>query len=128
MAFVYNAHYTFMPTKKTVKTEESQEFAVIKTGGKQYQVSVGDVLRIEKLAGEFAMGDKIVFDQVLLVDNGVDTTIGTPYIPKAKVEAIFQKSGRAQKIDVIKYKSKSRYFKKNGHRQPFVEVKISAIA
>lgn len=117
-----------MATKKTVKTEKSQEFAVIKTGGKQYRVSVGDVIRIEKLAGDYKVGDTVVFDKVLLVDNGTDTTIGTPYINAAKVEAVFQKEGRAQKVVVIKYKSKSRYFKKNGHRQPYAEVKISAIA
>ena len=117
-----------MPVKaKTTPKVSAEEFAVIKTGGKQYKVAVGDVLRIEKLAGEFAVGDKIVFDKVLLVDNGKDTTIGTPYIDGASVESIFQVSGRAKKVIVIKYKQKSRYFKKNGHRQPFFEVKISAI-
>lgn len=103
------------------------EFAVIKTGGKQYKVSVGDVVTIEKLNGEFAMGDKIVFDQVLLVDNGKDTTIGTPIIDGAKVEGIFQETGRAKTLMVMKYKAKSRYLKKNGHRQPFTKVKITAI-
>lgn len=103
------------------------EFAVIQTGGKQYKVSVGETLRVEKLPGEHAKGDKITFDKVLLVDNGTDTSIGTPYITGAKVEAIYEKAGRAQKVIVIKYKQKSRYFKKNGHRQPYAEVKISAI-
>ena len=103
------------------------EFAVIQTGGKQYKVAVGDVVKVEKLAGVFALGDKIVFDKVLLVDNGKDTTIGTPYILKASVEALFQKAGKGKTIKVLKYKQKSRYMKKNGHRQPFVEVKISAI-
>ncbi len=103
------------------------EFAVIHTGGKQYKVSVGDSLKIEKLAGDFVAGDKVVFDKVLLVDNGTETTIGTPYINGAKVEAIFEKAGRAQKVTVIRYKQKSRYFKKNGHKQPYVQVKISAI-
>lgn len=103
------------------------EFAIIATGGKQYPVSVGDVLRIEKLPGEPNPGDKIIFDKVLLVDNGKDTTIGTPYIDGAQVEGIFQKAGRSKKVIVVKYKAKSRYHKKNGHRQPFAEVKISAI-
>lgn len=103
------------------------EFAVVHTGGKQYMVSVGDTLKIEKLKGEFKAGDKVVFDKVLLVDNGKDTTIGTPYIDGAKVEAIFEKASRAQKVIVIKFKQKSRYFKKNGHRQPYFQVKISAI-
>ena len=103
------------------------EFAVIETGGKQYKVSVGDVVKIEKLDGDFTLGDKIVFDKVLLVDNGADTTIGTPYISTASVEALFQKAGKGKTIKVVKYKQKSRYLKQNGHRQPFVEVKISAI-
>ena len=103
------------------------EFAVIHTGGKQYKVSVGESIKIEKLAGEFKAGDKVVFDKVLLVDNGKDTSIGMPYITGAKVEALFEKVGRAQKVTVIRFKQKSRYFKKNGHRQPFTQVKISAI-
>ncbi len=103
------------------------EFAIIATGGKQYPVSVGDVLRIEKLPGTPNPGDKIIFDKVLLVDNGKDTTIGTPYIDGAKVEGIFQEAGRAKKVIVVKYKAKSKYHKKNGHRQPYSEIKISAI-
>jgi len=117
-------------TKKTTTkadTTESTEFAVIFTGGKQYKVAVGDLLKVEKLDGEFKLGDKIVFDKVLLVDNGVDTTIGSPYIKGASVESLFQKHGRGKTVKVVKYKQKSRYLKKNGHRQPFIEVKISAI-
>lgn len=106
---------------------ESKEFAVIQTGGKQYKVAVGDVLKIEKLDGDFTLGDKIIFDKVLLVDNGKDTTIGAPYITGAKVESLFQKAGKGKTIKVVKYKQKSRYLKRNGHRQPFMEVKISAI-
>lgn len=105
------------------------EFAVIKTGGKQYKVSVGDSVNIEKMRGDFKEGDKIIFDKVLLVDNGKDTTtIGTPYIDGAKVEAILEKIGKAKKVTVIKYKQKSRYFKKNGHRQPYFKVRIATIA
>lgn len=103
------------------------EFAVIATGGKQYKVSVGDLVRIEKMKGDFKTGDIVTFDKVMLVDNGSDTTIGTPYIDGAKVEAVFEKAGRATKVNVIKYLQKSRYFKKNGHRQPYFEVKIKAI-
>jgi len=117
---------TAKTTTKKVK-EENKEFAVIETGGKQYKVSVGDILKIEKIDGEYTLGDKIVFDKVLLVDNGVDTTIGTPYIKGAKVESLFQKAGKNKTVMVVKYKQKSRYLKRNGHRQPFVEVKISAI-
>lgn len=104
-----------------------KEFAVIQTGGKQYKVAVGDVLKVEKIAGDFKPGDKITFDKVLLVDTGADTKIGTPYLSGAAVEALFEEEGRADKVVVIRFKSKSRYFKKNGHRQPFTKVKISAI-
>ncbi|MEI6660311.1 MAG: 50S ribosomal protein L21 [bacterium] len=115
------------PKAAVKKDDANREFAVIFTGGKQYKVAVGDTLKIEKLDGKFTAGDKIVFDKVLLVDNGVDTTIGSPYITSAKVESIFQKHGRAKTVKVVKYKQKSRYLKRNGHRQPFIEVKISAI-
>jgi large subunit ribosomal protein L21 len=104
-----------------------KEFAVIQTGGKQYKVTVGEVLQIEKITGEHKVGDSVVFDKVLLVDNGSDTTIGTPYISGAKVTATISEIGRAAKIDVIKYKQKSRYFKKNGHRQPYFLVKIEGL-
>ncbi len=104
-----------------------KEFAVIETGGKQYQVTAGDVITIEKLDGEFTEGDKVTFDKVLLVDDGSNTTIGTPYISQAKVEGTFKSAGRAPKVTVIKYLQKSRYFKKNGHRQPFMKVKIEKI-
>lgn len=103
------------------------EFAVIKTGGKQYRVSKGDTIRIEKIKDVSEVGQKLTFDQVLLVDNGKDTTIGMPMIDGASVAAEVTKIGRADKINVVKYLQKSRYFKKNGHRQPFVEVKITAI-
>jgi large subunit ribosomal protein L21 len=108
------------------------EFAVIQTGGKQYKVKVGDEIKIEKILGAdrdttFKEGDKVVFDKVLLVDNGTDTTIGTPYITKAQVTATITKIGRLPKVTVIKYKQKSKYFKKNGHQQPYFQVKIEAV-
>lgn len=103
------------------------EFAVIKTGGKQYKVAVGDSVKIEKITGEYKVGDKLTFDKVLLVDNGKDTTIGTPNIKGAEVKGTLEEIGRAAKITVIHYKQKSRYFKKNGHRQPFFKVKIDSI-
>jgi large subunit ribosomal protein L21 len=104
-----------------------KEYAVIETGGKQYQVTAGDVITIEKLSGDLKEGDKVTFDKVLLVDDGQNTTIGTPYISQAKVLGVFKSAGRAPKVTVIKYKQKSRYFKKNGHRQPFVKVQIEKI-
>ncbi len=103
------------------------EFAVIQTGGKQYNVSKGDVITIEKLAGEHKEGDKVSFDQVLMWDNGKETTIGTPFIPKAAVKATITEIGRLPKVTVVKYKQKSRYYKKNGHKQPFFKVKIDSL-
>ena len=126
-----------MATKaKAPKTDgAAKEFAVIATGGKQYIVSAGDTLKIEKIKGPltdkgygtFNVGDEVVFDNVLLVDNGLDTTIGTPTIAGAKVSATISKIGKAPKVTVIKYKAKSNYFKKRGHRQPFFEVKITKL-
>jgi large subunit ribosomal protein L21 len=113
-----------------MKTAEKDEFAVIFTGGKQYKVSEGGLVSIEKIKTtgvEYKKGDKISFDKVLLVDDGKDTTIGTPYITGAKVAAEIVEIGRARKILVVKYKQKSRYLKRNGHRQPFFKVKITSI-
>ena len=103
------------------------EFAIIQTGGKQYKVSKGDVLNVEKLGGKQQAGEKIVFDKVLLVDNGKDTSIGTPFIEGAKVEGEMVAEGRNKKVTVIHYKPKVRYFKKAGHRQPFFKIKITNI-
>jgi large subunit ribosomal protein L21 len=103
------------------------EFAVIKTGGKQYKVSEGKFVSIEKIKGEYKKGDKISFDKVLLVDDGKDTTIGTPFIKGAKVDAEITEIGRARTVLVMKYKQKSRYLRRNGHRQPFFQVKITSI-
>lgn len=103
------------------------EFAVIQTGGKQYKVSEGTTLSIEKIKGEYKKGDKLVFDQVLLVANDKDTTVGTPFIDGAKVNAEIVEIGRARKVLVVKYKQKSRYLRRNGHRQPFFKVKITSI-
>jgi len=106
------------------------EFAVIQTGGKQYKVSEGSFVSIEKIKAkgiEYKKGDKISFDKVLLVDNGKDTTIGTPYITGAKVNAEIAEIGRARKVLVMKYKQKSRYLRRNTHRQPFFRVKITSI-
>jgi large subunit ribosomal protein L21 len=106
---------------------KKDEFAVIATGGKQYKASVGGLLSIEKIKGEYKKGDKLSFDKVLLVDDGKDTTIGTPYIKGASVAAEIVEIGRARKILVVKYKQKSRYLRRNGHRQPFFKVKITSI-
>lgn len=104
------------------------QFAIIETGGKQYTVEKGSVISIEKLSDTAKVGDKVTFDKVLLVDNGKDTTIGTPYIPKASVSATISEIGRAQKVLVVKYRQKNRSgWKRNGHRQPFFKVKIDSL-
>lgn len=103
------------------------EFAVIKTGGKQYKVSQGSLVYIEKMKEVLKKGDKVVFDKVLLVDDGKNTTVGTPYIAGAKVNAEVVEVGRERKVLVVKYKQKSRYLKRNGHRQPYLKIKIISI-
>lgn len=97
-------------------------FAVIKTGGKQYKVSQGDKLLIEKL--EVEKDAQVVFDQVLLMDD----VIGTPLVNGAKVTAKVLEQGRSAKKIVFKYTSKTRYKKKKGHRQPFTKVEIVSIS
>ncbi len=102
------------------------KIAVIETGGKQYVVAEGDVLNIEKVDA-IEKGSKITFDKILLTDDGSDTKVGAPYISGAKVSAELIEQGRADKVTVIRYRQKSRYFKKRGHRQPFTKVKITAL-
>lgn len=117
-----------MATKATKKTAAGSDFAVIATGGKQYKVAPGQRLKIEKLSGEdLKAGDTITFDQVLLVASGDKVSVGAPTVKGATVTAEYVRGGKAKKITVIKYKQKSRYFKKRGHKQPFAEVKISSI-
>ena len=95
--------------------------AVIMTGGKQYYVSEGDVIYIEKLdANE---GDKVTFDQVLMVDSKV----GTPYLDGVSVTGTVLKNGKQKKVVVYKYNAKKKYRKKQGHRQPYTKVEIKSI-
>ncbi len=101
-------------------------FAVIETGGKQYKVSPGDKLKIEKL--ENKEGETVSFDKVLLKSDGEATEIGTPYLSGARVEAKVLNSGKDKKKIVFKYASKTRYRKKKGHRQPFTEIEIVKIS
>lgn len=120
---------TTKTSKKTAQTAENQAFAVMMTGGKQYRVSVGDSVKIEKIKGEYKVGDTLDFTEVLLKDNGTDTTIGTPIIAGAKVSATIEDIARAPKVISMRYIQKSRSGpKKNGHRQPYFKVKITAIA
>ena len=99
-------------------------YAIIATGGKQYNVSEGDIITIEKLGLE--AGEKVTFDQVLAVSDN-DLKIGDPTVKGATVEASVVKEGRGKKVIVYKYKRKTGYHKKNGHRQAFTQVKIDKI-
>ena len=101
-------------------------FAIIQTGGKQYLVKEGEVVTIEKLP-EVKSGQDISFDKVLLTDDGATTSVGTPFISGATVRAKIVEEGRAKKIEVVKYKAKSRYFKLRGHRQPYMKVRIASV-
>ena len=101
------------------------KFAVIKTGGKQYRVTEGDMLKVEKLDAD--KGRAILFNQVLLAVDGEGVKIGKPYLADAKVEADNLETGKSKKVLVFKYKSKTRYRVKRGHRQPFTRVKITKL-
>ncbi len=101
-------------------------FAVIQTGGKQYKVSPGQKLKIEKL--NVKEGENFVFDKILLIADGDDVKIGAPYVDGVKVEAKILKQGRDGKKIVFKYHSKTRFRKKKGHRQPFTETEILKIS
>ena len=103
------------------------EYAVFATGGKQYRAKVGDKLKIEKLPGDHKEGDTLTFSDVLMTEGDSKVNLGKPFISGSKVTGTLTKIGRAPKVTVIKYKQKSRYFKKNGHRQPFFEVKIESV-
>lgn len=102
------------------------ELAVIKTGGKQYLVKPGEVIKVEKIKKE--VGEEVIFEEVLLLqkDTG-DLIIGNPYIKGAKVKGQVIEQGKDKKIIVFKYKPKKRYRKKQGHRQPYTLVKILQI-
>jgi large subunit ribosomal protein L21 len=100
-------------------------YAIIQTGGKQYKVQEGEVLRIEKLPG--VEGQSVQFKRVLFFSNENDVKVGTPILENAQVEAEIVKNGRAKKILVFKKKRRKGYSKKLGHRQDFTEVKILKI-
>ena len=99
-------------------------YAIIATGGKQYKVEEGDVIKVEKLGVD--AGQTVTFDQVLAVSNG-ELTVGCPTVAGATVTASVVKEGKSKKVIVYKYKSKTGYHKKNGHRQLYTQVKIEKI-
>ena len=100
-------------------------YAIIATGGKQYRVQKGDQIRVEKLAGD--PGEKVEFNQVLLLADGDDVSIGAPYLDGSKVTGEVEQQDRAKKIDIIKFKRRKHHMKRMGHRQSFTQVKITGI-
>ena len=99
-------------------------FAIVQSGGKQYRVAEGDVLRLEHLAAE--PGDMVQLPVMML--GGDSVTVGTPLVDGASVQAEVMAHGRGEKIYVYKFKAKSNYRRKNGHRQPYTEVRIMEIS
>lgn len=100
-------------------------YAVVATGGKQYKVEEGDVLQVEKLAGE--VGEAVTFDRVLMFSDGDNLSLGQPVVDGAVVNAHIVEQGKDKKIIVFKYKRRKRYRRKNGHRQMYTAVKIDSI-
>lgn len=102
-------------------------FAVIETGGKQYLIETGSVVKIEKLESE--VGTEVVFDKVLLIANedGTHVKLGTPYLEGASIAAAVEGQGRNKKIRVVRFKNKIRYRRVMGHRQNFTKVKIKEV-
>ena len=99
-------------------------YAVIETGGKQYRVKEGDVIVVEKLGVE--AGEKVEFDKVLVMGEGADIQVGTPYVG-SKVYGTVVENGKGKKVVIFKYKAKKDYRKKQGHRQPYTMVEITGI-
>lgn len=100
-------------------------YAVIETGGKQYKVSEGDVIRVEKLPQE--QDEAVEFERVLMVGNDDEVKIGTPTVDGVTVKGKVKGSGKGDKVIIFKYKSKKNYRRKQGHRQPYTEVLIEKI-
>ncbi|MEE2783615.1 MAG: 50S ribosomal protein L21 [Pseudomonadota bacterium] len=100
-------------------------FAVFQSGGKQHRVTEGDVVKLELIDAE--PGEEVVFDQVLMLANGDDVNVGAPYVEGRQVKAEVLRNERDKKIRVIKFKRRKDYMRRQGHRQWFTEVKITAI-
>jgi large subunit ribosomal protein L21 len=100
-------------------------FAVIATGGKQYRVQEGSVLRIQKLTAE--QGAKVEFDQVLLVGTGADVKLGAPFVSGGKVTATVQSHGKGDKVRIVKFRRRKHYKREKTHRQEYTEIKVTGI-
>ena len=101
-------------------------YAVIQTGGKQYRVSEGDTVKVEKLEAD--EGTSVDFDTVLIVADGDNIKVGAPFVEGGKVTATVQSQGRAKKIEIIKFRRRKHYDKRTGHRQYYTELKITGIS
>ena len=101
-------------------------FAVFESGGKQHRVAQGEVVRLERVGGE--PGDRVVFDRVLMIADGDDVAVGNPLIEGGQVAGEVVEQGKARKITVIKFKRRKNYLRKKGHRQPYTDVRITAIS
>ncbi len=101
-------------------------YAVIKTGGKQYKVSEGDILRVEKLAGED--GEELTLDNVLMVVDGDNVQVGSPCVDGAQVIATITSHGREAKVKIVKFKRRKHYRKQQGHRQYYTELTVKKIS
>ena len=101
-------------------------YAIIETGGKQYRVQNGDKIAVEKLGA--ADGETVVFDKVLVVGEGAEAKVGTPYVEGSTVEGKVVENGKGKKVIIFKYKAKKDYRKKQGHRQPYTLVEITGIS
>ena len=112
-------------TRRDWIEEVNNMYAVIKTGGKQYRVQEGDVITIEKLNAN--VGDKVEFDEVLVLGEGADIKVGTPFLDGVKVFGTVTENGKGKKVIIFKYKSKKDYRKKQGHRQPYTMVEITGL-
>ena len=102
-------------------------YAIIETGGKQYKVAQGDIIKVELLNGT-EPGNTYAFENVLMFSDKGSIKVGTPYLAGAKVSATVQKHDKAKKVIIYKYKAKKGFHKKKGHRQPFTELKIDSIS
>lgn len=101
-------------------------YAVIETGGKQYRVQEGDVIKVEKL--KVSAGDDVAFDRVLILSDGQTVQVGAPVLENAKVFGTVVENGKGEKVIIFKYKSKKDYRKKQGHRQPYTMIKIDSLS
>lgn len=101
-------------------------YAVIATGGKQYRVAEGDVVRFEKLEAE--PGAAVEFDRILVVGQGADVRVGKPYVAGSKVTGTVQAHGKGDKVRIVKFRRRKHYLRQGTHRQPYTEVKITGIS